>query len=275
MKTQMKPLLAALTLAAMFSTTQAATFERVNFLGSGGYSAETSAQLFTDSALDLSGATGDVTLFGANGFTSTVNDGLLSHSYAADAFMTFSPSSTGVSMSLSQSLSATAAGNIFVQGHTQKAFIDLSSVTLKIAGNLGETNGSAVNVSFAGSSSALMDFNHLTESGYVGLGLSVSRGSVVVGEYLWDAQASGAESISFNFGGVVGEELTFSSYMLTGVNLSGASFLLPSLSPYVLAESGASLNGSFTIAAVPEPETYAMLMAGLALLGFAARRRKV
>ena len=29
-----------------------------------------------------------------------------------------------------------------------------------------------------------------------------------------------------------------------------------------------------TIAAVPEPETYAMLIAGLGLVGFAARRRK-
>jgi hypothetical protein len=27
-------------------------------------------------------------------------------------------------------------------------------------------------------------------------------------------------------------------------------------------------------AAIPEPETYAMLLAGLGLLGFAARRRK-
>jgi len=30
----------------------------------------------------------------------------------------------------------------------------------------------------------------------------------------------------------------------------------------------------FAIAAVPEPETYAMLLAGLGLVGVAARRRK-
>ena len=32
--------------------------------------------------------------------------------------------------------------------------------------------------------------------------------------------------------------------------------------------------GTANVAAVPEPETYAMLLAGLGLLGFAARRRK-
>ncbi|MDP1659273.1 MAG: FxDxF family PEP-CTERM protein [Methylotenera sp.] len=33
--------------------------------------------------------------------------------------------------------------------------------------------------------------------------------------------------------------------------------------------------GGVSVAAVPEPETYAMLLAGLGLIGFAARRRKV
>ena len=31
---------------------------------------------------------------------------------------------------------------------------------------------------------------------------------------------------------------------------------------------------SISVAAIPEPETYSMLLAGLGLLGFAARRRK-
>jgi PEP-CTERM motif len=35
-----------------------------------------------------------------------------------------------------------------------------------------------------------------------------------------------------------------------------------------------TLSGSLTVSAVPEPETYAMMLAGLGLLGFAARRRK-
>jgi hypothetical protein len=43
-------------------------------------------------------------------------------------------------------------------------------------------------------------------------------------------------------------------------------------------ESGNLATGSFTggvtVAAVPEPETYAMLLAGLGLIGFSARRRQ-
>jgi hypothetical protein len=31
---------------------------------------------------------------------------------------------------------------------------------------------------------------------------------------------------------------------------------------------------AFAVAAIPEPETYALLLAGLGLLGFAARRRR-
>jgi hypothetical protein len=34
------------------------------------------------------------------------------------------------------------------------------------------------------------------------------------------------------------------------------------------------MNGAFTVTAVPEPESYAMLLAGLGLLGVAARRRR-
>ena len=38
--------------------------------------------------------------------------------------------------------------------------------------------------------------------------------------------------------------------------------------------STGSWTGGITVAAVPEPETYAMLLAGLGLIGFSARRRQ-
>jgi len=42
---------------------------------------------------------------------------------------------------------------------------------------------------------------------------------------------------------------------------------------FVTAGSG-GLNGPSYVVPIPEPETYAMMLAGLGLLGFAARRRK-
>ena len=41
----------------------------------------------------------------------------------------------------------------------------------------------------------------------------------------------------------------------------------------LLSPAAASYSGSITVAAVPEPETYAMLLGGLGVLGFLARRR--
>ena len=43
---------------------------------------------------------------------------------------------------------------------------------------------------------------------------------------------------------------------------------------YLLGKTYALDGSGFLMAAVPEPETYAMLLAGLGILGFAARRRK-
>ena len=49
------------------------------------------------------------------------------------------------------------------------------------------------------------------------------------------------------------------SIHITGTTLADSSF--------------SSYGGSLTVSPVPEPETYAMLLAGLALMGFVARRR--
>ncbi|MFZ4479285.1 MAG: PEP-CTERM sorting domain-containing protein [Rhodoferax sp.] len=55
-----------------------------------------------------------------------------------------------------------------------------------------------------------------------------------------------------------------------------ASVLTFTGTPTITSQSGSTQNFTFnaTVAAVPEPETYAMLLAGLGLLGAVARRKK-
>lgn len=58
-----------------------------------------------------------------------------------------------------------------------------------------------------------------------------------------------------------------------------ASHLVPDtyyflVSGNVLGNGAASYSGNLSVAAVPEPETYAMLLAGVGVVGFLARRRR-
>ncbi|WP_317205306.1 FxDxF family PEP-CTERM protein [Janthinobacterium sp.] len=62
------------------------------------------------------------------------------------------------------------------------------------------------------------------------------------------------------------------SWSLTGLGLSAGSYFLK-VEGNVIGNGGGTYGGDLTVSAVPEPETYAMLLAGLGLLGFAARRK--
>ena len=274
MKTTIKPLLGTLLALAITSAANAAYFEREGYVAAGGYSATTNSVLTSDAALDLSlsSPANGIALFGAKLFSSSLTNGGLEHSYAGDATLSFAGASTALTMSLSHSLSATASGALGVGSHNQNAFIDLSAVTLRIVGGAGESNGSAVHVTFAGAASALFDHASAVGGATLGLGLSVSRGNTVLGDYLWEVAATGDQQVSFSFDGVVGEQLTLSAFMLAGAGLTNANFAQAAL-PYNLVDSGASLSVNFAIAAVPEPETHALLLAGLVAVGAAARRR--
>lgn len=70
------------------------------------------------------------------------------------------------------------------------------------------------------------------------------------------AFAAGADTLSLTYGASAG-----GSYYL-------------SVSGITTGSQGGIYNGAISVAAVPEPETYAMMLAGLGALGFLASRRR-
>lgn len=267
-------LISVLLVGAYAGGVRAASLSHVDHQGSVGYSAMTGGMSSNDAGVDLSAPPSQLSLFGAKGYSSPVHGGTLAHAYAADAYLDYAGGGADLFMSLSHSLVAESTG-VFSATHQQDLFVDLSSVTMRIDGTGGEAAGTAVRVSFAGlASAALYDFGSAAQGGYLGLGLSVVQGDTVMGEYLWDVQASGEQAVSFGFTGYVGQTYTLSAFMLSGVGVDGTGLVAGADGMLRIAEVGASLGGNFAVTPVPEPETVAMLLAGLGVLAAAVRRRQ-
>ncbi len=63
-------------------------------------------------------------------------------------------------------------------------------------------------------------------------------------------------------------------WTLSADNLMAGDYYIQ-VSGTLVSDSAASFGGAVALAPVPEPETYGMMLGGLGILGFLARRRKI
>jgi hypothetical protein len=133
------------------------------------------------------------------------------------------------------------------------------TIQLKVVADSGDL-GPVVNVSFAGMTST---FNSLSGSeGTFQTNIRVTKNGSVLGNF--STQQFADQNINFAFTVQTGDTLILSASQ--GVHMNATGPINASLTGF--------MNGAFTVTAVPEPESYAMLLAGLGLLGVAARRRR-
>jgi len=80
---------------------------------------------------------------------------------------------------------------------------------------------------------------------------------------------------SATLNGVVGTVMNMNKMSFAGVDGTANTPLVLTLTGVTSTKGTPIYSGELSVAAVPEPETYAMFLAGLGALGFMARRRRL
>jgi PEP-CTERM motif len=104
------------------------------------------------------------------------------------------------------------------------------------------------------------------------IGNNFSTGANNYSTFLMDGSTGGAFSnfIQFAYNYAAAPTLIFTS----GVSLGGSNVATDNYINYVDPMVSGTISPFGTISSVPEPQTYAMLLAGLGLIGFVVYRRK-
>lgn len=241
-----KPLLASLLLIGAVSA-QAAHFEVIDYVASSRYTGTVDFNDF--------GYVGSYTFGGASFGTMVSGDEMTSDythaGYAAGDFI------DGTFINLSTLVSFSSPNNVEYYGIATAVE---KTIKLKVVADAGDV-GQTVNVSFAGLSSTYNNLVAGSEGTYQSKLRVLNAGGSELGSFSTLQMAD--QNVNFAFTLQTGDIITLSASQGVHMNASG---------PIDASLSG-MFSGEFTVAAVPEPEQYALLLAGLGLIGGIARRR--
>lgn len=261
----------ALALAATGLSAQAAHFQIVGPSLIGGYTyAEATTSVFgtvsADAQVDdLSSAQA---LLGFGMLSKSPSDGssTISYDWVCEVTLDAQTDATAVGFTLGGTSALGFEGIQGLQGLVESSRVTLDT-TLKIASD-GEAAGSAIRMLIGGTAESLFSASLSVTEPDTSFSLIASWGGQSV-SYSGNGMA---EAFDLSLDTVVGAEITLSLSYITRPGWVGAAIDIPSGTVQGFEESGL-MAGTLALAPVPEPEQYALLLAGLGLIGAAAHRR--
>ena len=197
----------------------------------------------------------------------TLNLGWATLSYDGKSFGAVSGSSaTGFSWTTPDSVNVYSSGSLVTTEVALPTFTltansgyTLNGAFSGFLGNLGYTE-------FGGATTGILAYADVSVNG--------APATTVSGGVGWVQQHS---ANGLNSGYFAGTSATPDLGNYHSITVSNARIVLSATGgvlSFIQANDQNKLSFSFQAAAVPEPETYALLMAGLGVIGFVARRRK-
>lgn len=164
---------------------------------------------------------------------------------------------------------ATAAGTAGDYLATQD--VAVTGLQLRIVGDAGEADGTPVSVSFTGLAEALVDLG-LPATHAIGFALEVSQDGLPGGNLSLSWSGENSWPVNVSFASAVGRmlDLTLSLHLESTQTGGGLAY---AAGDQWLTGAAVQFDGQLTVSAVPEPDSYAMLLAGLGLFGLIAHRR--